>query len=565
MHRKSFKFKIIIPTVVILVALVVSINIFLSIRFSSIGQFLINEKLSAITNSLDFYLNESEAKSNVAATSMALNSGVIKAVREHDTEELLHLFNVACNTYRIDYFAITDGEGNVLARTHDPENKLDSIAYLQNIKDSLEGRVSSYYESGNIVRVSVHTGSPVYDTDGTLIGTISAGVRFDLDSKVEDFKGLFNSEITIFLGDTSVATTITKDGQRVSGLKLNASIADIVYGDKKEYMGDAEILGERYKAFYKPLINFKDEVFAVIAIGIPMAELQAETNNSIRNGIILGLCGLALSIIILYLMISSISQPIAKVSREMTHIANGNLNIAIDAKGDDEVGNLEKSLKKVAETLQKLLSDINETIGEHEKGNIEYFLDAEDFLGDYRILAENIIELASFGIRDQLTGIPNRRTFDNRLDMEWERATRAGIPLSVLILDVDKFKNYNDAFGHQQGDMALQTVGKVIKQSLKRPIDFCARWGGEEFIVLLPDTDSAGAKIIAERIRAEIESSIIPCSGEDGKRITVSIGVGTQIPLQDSNVDDFIATADAALYKAKETGRNKVVINEENA
>jgi len=165
-------------------------------------------------------------------------------------------------------------------------------------------------------------------------------------------------------------------------------------------------------------------------------------------------------------------------------------------------------------------------------------------------------------MRDQMTGIPNRRAFDNRLAMEWNRAMRVNNPLSLLVLDVDKFKSYNDTFGHQQGDVALRTVAKTIRQSLRRPSDFLARWGGEEFVVLLPITDSNGAVVVAEHIRREIENATVPCDDEKGKKVTVSIGVSTQIPLRGSNLDDFIPDADSALYRAKEMGRNMVVLSE---
>jgi diguanylate cyclase (GGDEF)-like protein len=198
-------------------------------------------------------------------------------------------------------------------------------------------------------------------------------------------------------------------------------------------------------------------------------------------------------------------------------------------------------------------------IAEHEKGNVDYRFNTGKFLGDYKILAERVLELAAFGMRDQLTGIPNRRSFDNRLDLEWGRAVREKTPISILIIDVDEFKNYNDTYGHQQGDIALQTVAKTIKQTVKRSLDFVARWGGEDFVVLLPGTGSSGSAKVAEKIRIEIENTIIPCADGKGANITVSIGVCAQIPWKNDPISDFISKADDALYKAKETGRNRVV------
>jgi diguanylate cyclase (GGDEF)-like protein len=159
---------------------------------------------------------------------------------------------------------------------------------------------------------------------------------------------------------------------------------------------------------------------------------------------------------------------------------------------------------------------------------------------------------------DQLTEIPNRRSFDERINTEWNRAMRDHIPISILMIDVDKFKNYNDTYGHQQGDVVLQTVAKVITKTLMRPTDFAARWGGEEFTVLLSNTALCGALTIAENIRENIENTVIPSTDTANTKVTVSIGVNSLTPMQNIPIDLFISAADEALYTAKKTGRNKV-------
>ncbi|MDR0456510.1 MAG: diguanylate cyclase [Treponema sp.] len=160
---------------------------------------------------------------------------------------------------------------------------------------------------------------------------------------------------------------------------------------------------------------------------------------------------------------------------------------------------------------------------------------------------------------DQLTNIPNRRSFDERLRIEWNHALREQMPISILILDVDKFKTFNDTYGHQNGDIVLQTVAKVISRLPRRSSDFAARWGGEEFVVLLPNTRLAAAMDIAEKIRADIEKEELPRIDNTIIRVTVSIGVHTQVPAQADSVNAFISSADKALYAAKETGRNRVI------
>jgi diguanylate cyclase (GGDEF)-like protein len=163
---------------------------------------------------------------------------------------------------------------------------------------------------------------------------------------------------------------------------------------------------------------------------------------------------------------------------------------------------------------------------------------------------------------DQLTGIANRRNFDNRLRAEWGRAMRENIPISLLIMDVDHFKDYNDTHGHQQGDKALCLIADILTNTLKRTSDFAARWGGEEFAVLLPHTDSAGGVAIGEQIRKNIEKAELPCENGDITRLAVSIGVNAHVPTTDCSIGDFFSGADRALYKAKNSGRNRVCVGE---
>jgi len=534
LQKKRYRVRIIIPAVIVLTALVVILNIFLSLKFSALNNALIDEKLAANINSLKLYLDNSKANSRMAAVSMALNPNAIKAIRDRNTNELLNLFTPTHDLYRVNFYTICDNEGIVLVRTHEPEHFGDSVLNQQNIKNALTGKTTTYFETGTAVKVSVRTGSPVYDTDGTLIGVISAGIRFDSDSTVKELKRLFNSEVTVFSGNTRIATTITKNGQSIAGSTLDPKIAEIVIENKQGYFGDAEILDEKYKTFYMPLINAHGEAFATFFLGIPKAEIIAVSNKSIRDGIILSLCGLAVSAALLFLIVSSINEPAAKSLGGMDHIADGN--------------------------LRKLLTAINIMAVEHEKDRSDHSLNIEEFEGDYKTLAQGVLKIASTGMTDQVTGIPNRRHFNNRMNWEWKRAMRDNVPISILIIDIDNFKTYNDSFGHQQGDLVLQMVAKTVAQSIKRSTDFVARWGGDEFIVLLPVTCSTGAGIVSERIRTEIEKVLLPFVKD--LSVTASIGVHTQIPTFDKTAEDFISIADRALYLAKESGRNRVVFAE---
>jgi diguanylate cyclase (GGDEF)-like protein len=177
-------------------------------------------------------------------------------------------------------------------------------------------------------------------------------------------------------------------------------------------------------------------------------------------------------------------------------------------------------------------------------------------------IVDQMRTIERIGLMDPLTKIANRRGFENRLNAEWKRVFRDQEPISIMIMDIDKFKNYNDTYGHQQGDAALKAFAATAAGSLLRSIDFIARWGGEEFVILLPGTDKEGAAEVAERVRKDIEAVTIPTEDDNITRITVSIGVNCIIPSERDNIKDFIEKADQALYTAKESGRNRYVISE---
>ena len=162
---------------------------------------------------------------------------------------------------------------------------------------------------------------------------------------------------------------------------------------------------------------------------------------------------------------------------------------------------------------------------------------------------------------DGLTGLSNRRHFDEYLELEWRRSLREQSQLSLLMIDVDYFKTYNDTFGHLEGDEALRQVAAAIREASARPSDLPARYGGEEFALVLPNTSLGGARLVAEKLRMTVEALKIPhISPTEGSSLTISIGLSTITPTPGSNCRELISAADKGLYLAKNNGRNQVGI-----
>jgi len=229
----------------------------------------------------------------------------------------------------------------------------------------------------------------------------------------------------------------------------------------------------------------------------------------------------------------------------------------------------EEVLARVNVHLQiaKLQSELN-TQNNHLQTEIAYHKSMKSALQNTAdALREQTIELReanknlqALSKLDGLTQIPNRRHFDEYLHHEWRRSQRDNSPLSLLLCDIDHFKDFNDNYGHQAGDTCLQQVAQVIKRAVKRPADLAARYGGEEFTLVLPNTPLEGALHVAQHLRYEVQALRINHAQSPHTYVTISIGVCSCLPNSDDYPEQAINTADQALYEAKARGRNRVVM-----
>jgi diguanylate cyclase (GGDEF)-like protein/PAS domain S-box-containing protein len=168
-------------------------------------------------------------------------------------------------------------------------------------------------------------------------------------------------------------------------------------------------------------------------------------------------------------------------------------------------------------------------------------------------------ELEVLSYRDSLTGVANRRMFDTLYPVEWAKARATGEPLSLVVIDIDYFKQYNDHYGHVQGDECLRRVARALDTCASRSRDLCARFGGEEFILLLPATDEGAARNVADRCRKLLAHKEIPHARSGvGRAVTVSMGVGTIVPGAQDDPNVFLDRVDRRLYQAKSAGRDRV-------
>ena len=234
-----------------------------------------------------------------------------------------------------------------------------------------------------------------------------------------------------------------------------------------------------------------------------------------------------------------------------------NLERAFDAGANDFI---EKPFHKI-ELLARVRSALKLKSEMDQRKNREIeLLDRERELMEINRLLElaNQSYLKSSAI-DGLTGITNRRFFDQYLEMEWGKALRRSVPISVIMLDIDSFKSFNDHYGHQQGDECLKKIANTLKNALKQPVDMLARYGGEEFVAVLPAISADKAVLVAGTMVEKVESLRVPHEySATSSHVTISAGVATVVPVDPMGWKDFMNEADKKLYQAKKEGRNRV-------
>ena len=242
-----------------------------------------------------------------------------------------------------------------------------------------------------------------------------------------------------------------------------------------------------------------------------------------------------------------ILRPIKILIEAAEKVAKGNFDITIKIMRQDEIGRL-------ANIFNQMILKIKNYMGDLYQANLE--LEGVNIHLEQKVL-QRTKQLEILSNLDGLTGIANRRKMDEYLTHAWNLSFRNKQPLSLIILDIDSFKNYNDTYGHPAGDECLKKIASTISGSLKRSTDFTARYGGEEFVIILSNTDQAEALAVSECIRREIEALQIPhASSPVSAVVTVSLGVSTFLNSKNGSLPGFIQSADEALYVAKRSGKN---------
>ena len=286
-----------------------------------------------------------------------------------------------------------------------------------------------------------------------------------------------------------------------------------------------------------------------LVVLVPETQFFPTIRSDLTSMLLFVLVALLIGIALVFLVAFRLSKPIIEMTKWAEKLSRGNWDALNNADEKifkeypvKEIRQLRKSLSTMANSLHEIVATLEERVAERT--------------AELELVNSNLFELSN---TDGLTGIPNRRKFDEVLASEWNRATRTGQPLVVALIDVDWFKKFNDHNGHLAGDDCLRTVANILKAKVRRSSDLVARYGGEEFAIISPGINKVNAVEMANIICSAIAEANLPHAVSPFGMITVSIGVALIVPGLNIAPETLIKAADEALYHAKESGRNQVI------
>ena len=402
MKIHSLKFKLLGFIFFIVILLVGAIVIGNMIEFNKYLNTNVNSDVTKANDVLNDKIDELKKNSMNMATQLSLNPIVIKAIETKDTQKILNDLKPIVESANIEFITISDETGIVLARTHEPEKNGDSVLNQENVKFALEGKANSKIESGTQVKLAARSGVPVKNEQGKMIGVISTGYRLDSDGIVDKIKSELNCDASIFLGDTRVATTITKDGERVVGTKLDPKVSEIVLGNNK-YSGEADILGNKFITKYTPIVGENNKVIGIIFTGKTTSETNNFSIDFAINTVKIVIIIFAIFSIIIYMYIDyEISKPLIRSIIHFKSVAEGDFTKNIlpkNLKRKDEIGDLARGIALMKDDLTNLIKKIMDNSQDLSASSEELSATVEEFSS----MAQNIessIKNVNSGIHD---------------------------------------------------------------------------------------------------------------------------------------------------------------------
>jgi len=413
-------------------------------------------------------------------------------------------------------------------------------------------------EDGLYDTLGIGMSAPVYDPSGRFAGVVAADVALSQLNALmqEQMAGLggvaFLAEASgELLASSEAEATYRLNGDATQRLQATESenpkiraAGDLIRGARTpEGLGFVKVNDERQLVHWQT-IQLPDGPALTVCFALPESRFASTAVEALRNLGVLSVVFVLLGALLSVLAANWLARPLSSLSLWAQQMAADHPPSTLPmASPIQEVSSLAHTVNDMARRLHRHASELEQQVAERTAA-----LEAANR------------RLATLSETDGLTGMANRRRFDEFASTEWSRATRNGHDLALLLLDVDLFKPYNDHFGHQVGDEALKRVAAVMVNAARRPGDLAARYGGEEFAIVAAHTGEAEALAMAEGVRAGVEALAIPHPSSPSGVVTISIGVCVVSGAHPHPLPQWIAQADEALYRAKAQGRNRVLL-----
>jgi diguanylate cyclase (GGDEF)-like protein len=411
--------------------------------------------------------------------------------------------------------------------------------------------------------------SPIYFRDGALymtiamvVGPVDAGVTV---AEV-DLEFLLEGITRIKVGESGHAYAVDAEGRLIAhpdfGLVLKntslASLPQVQAAIKDPTQGNHDFVDAHSLSGEEVLTAFGTipQLGWFVFVEEPLTEAYRSLYSEAIRSALLVLIGMIFTLLACVNLVHRMVKPIEALQEGVTRIGLGFFDHIITIRTGDELEKLADGFNLMAGQLRESYATLELKVSERTRDLESKNRELVDAIARQEELTA---KLEALSITDSLTGIANRRRFDEILAQEHARLARSGAELSLILLDIDHFKSYNDNYGHVMGDECLRQIARVIADCTARPADLAARYGGEEFACILPETDQSGAVAIADKIRRGIMALVIPHNGSSvAEYVTASLGVVTVKCTPDESVVDIVAQVDQLLYQAKSRGRNRV-------
>lgn len=320
---------------------------------------------------------------------LAGNPILASAIESKDTVQILGILQPRVEKAKLDFATVTDDKGIVIARVHAPVKKGDDLTNQSNIRRALLGEEATGIESNSEMKFAIIVSIPVKNKQGEIVGAISTGYDLENNKAVDQVKKMFNTDATIFLGNVRLSTTIIKDGQRIAGTTLNEMIDQRVLRQGEKYIGQTEIVGEKYVTAYMPLIGVDERPIGAIFAGQKVANSLAARNKLICTVTGVVLVAIIFVIFLAVFMAKGIVTPIRTIARIAGLVAIGDLTQHVEITSRDEVGRMGNAFNHMVNQLKKLIAALNCEI--QERKQIEVMVRQSE--KRYRLLAENVTDV----------------------------------------------------------------------------------------------------------------------------------------------------------------------------